>query len=64
MANALVISDRLKATVVAEMRSDGGVLLRQGPRFMQLTRAEVDRLWNFVVQGNGQLQVHQTPDSA
>ena len=45
---SLIITDRYRTPVVAEQRTDGGVVRAAPANFIALNRAELDRLVSFV----------------
>jgi hypothetical protein len=48
MTDAIVISDRYRTPTTASRRDNGGVMLRQGHRFVVLEAAEFERVAEFV----------------
>lgn len=48
MPDAIVISDRYRTPTTAQRRDNGGVLVRQGHRFIALDTNEFDALVSFV----------------
>ena len=55
--SAVIVSDPLRPATLAESRHDGGVVLRQGRRFVVLSETELRRVVEFA-SGRGQLQVY------
>jgi len=57
---AEVISDRYRVPVVAQRRTEGGVVLRRGAHKLVLSNTELDRLVKFA-RTDARLQIYRYP---